>query len=231
MRTHRFSNAVAVAATLLVAAAVAPARAEPRQPQEVSLRVSNQLVTDDGIFATGPLPLTQGELSYARGILAPWRGTVWLEGSWTLGARTGYLFANHDTTTFLQQITAGVRYSVPLLRWLVPHVRLGLGALVGHIFLRDSVGGNTGDWSGAFTGYALGGVELLIPRAWMRDPDRRGFTMGLVVEGGYAFSTALAFHLVPEQSDDRIHTPLGGTDVGGLSLDGAVIRAGIVARF
>ena len=82
----------------------------------------------------------------------------------------------------------------------------------------------------ALSGYLLAVVEVLLPlRRFMRGTS--SFTMGLVVEGGYGFSTDLTFHLAPEPDGELRQIPLQGSRIGALSPSGAQVRFGFVARF
>lgn len=198
---------------------------------ELSIRVSQQFVTDRAILTTGgSSDLVQAEFNYAGRVWRPWRGELWIEGGWTIGQWRGTLHQAFDTNLVLQQLTVGARAALPIRPWMVPHLRAGLGAAVGHLGLRAG-GDDVGAWSGALTGYLLAGVELLLPRPWMYARGRGRFTAGLVVEGGYALSTKLRFTARPEAPPDSLAIAQSGVDLGALSLNGPVLRIGALLRF
>mgnify|MGYP000906992702 CR=1 FL=1 len=217
-------------AVIAIALAAAPARAE----QEIAIRASSTFaaVTDEGVYAVGSgSALVQAELSYAHTLARLGPGLLWIEGSYTAGSRSEHsLYGRFDTSLFAQQFTAGARWSWPVLRWLAPHVRLGLGALVGELDLRGTAQSASDAWSAAFTSYALAGVTLTIPRRPRADGSTP-FTAGIVIEGGGLFSSPLAFHTAPDHPDNLLTIPTTGADLGALTLTGPVFRAGIVARF
>src|SRR5437763_183748 len=164
-----------------------------RADNELSVRVSTQFLGQSGLFASGPSSAAVlGEFGYARRVARIWQGSVWIEGAFLVGSRSeSDLFGNFHSELLLQSATVGARYALPVFRWLVPHLRLGAGALWGEYTLRGAIP-ESRDWAAAFTGYALAGVEVLIPRRVPR-PGETLATAGLVVEGGYMLSTRLDF--------------------------------------
>jgi len=174
--------------------------------------------------------LPQMELSYSRRIMKVWRGSLWIEGAYLLGARKSTIFnKSYETHALIQTFTLGARYTLPVFDWLVPRLRVGAGAHVGQLGMEPE--GNSqaavNDWSAAFSGAVLGGVELLMPQRWMPTKTK----VGLVVEGGYSFCTALSFDLAPAQDDDLLLIPLQGAHLGELSLDGGLLRISFMVRF
>lgn len=226
MTRHTTLRLLAAALAAAVLCHAGAARAE----NELSVRVSTAFTGGgSGVAATGSSgALVEGELGYARllSYLGPTR--LWFEGN--------YMIARRSATTFgfvheldLHRATAGVRLSLPIPRapWLQPHVRVGVGVAAGNY----RIGSIAGDWATAFTGHALGGFELLLPRAWMKRSGGEGFTMGFVVEGGLTYATALAFTSEPASAGDVIRTPTSGTPLGSLDLTAGVVRAGAVLWF
>ena len=205
----------------------APARAD----NEISVRVSTAFTSaGSGVAATGSnSALVEGEFGYARLLARPGPTRLWIEGDYMIARRSGTAFGISDTLT-LHRLTVGGRLCLPIPRapWLQPHVRLGAGAGAGQ-FTLTSFG--TSSWAATFTGHALAGLEILIPRSWMRDPRGSGVTAGLVAEGGVTFATQMRFLAAPDQPDDTIHTPLTGTQLGTLDLTAAVVRVGAVLWF
>jgi hypothetical protein len=204
---------------------------------EVSLRVSSNYMVDDGVYAFSEnSQLVQAELTYARALFHPQRG-LWAEASWTVGGSSADLFGSQlSSRALLNAFTLGARYTRPLWPWLVPMARAGLGVLIGSMRIEGnatmgSESPSISDTTAAVYGYLLGGVELLLPRRWMRIDDRAGWTVGLVIEGGLVFSSSLSWTLKPEQDEDLRLIPLDGTDIGGFSATAGVFRLGLLARF
>ena len=224
VKANGFALAVVLA---LIAFAASPARAQ----NELSVRVSTQFVPQSTLAATGATArLVLAELGYARRLVPLWRGGLWVEGAWSIGQRDEPdLFGAFESHLLVQSLTAGVRYALPVTAWFIPHLRAGGGALVGGYTLGRGVPDTT-SWSGAATGYALAGAELLIPR----EPGRHGqslWTAGLVVEGGAIVSSKLSFHAEPQSNPDDLRIATTGADLGGFALSGFTLRIGIVVRF
>ena len=74
------------------------------------------------------------------------------------------------------------------------------------------------------------GVEVLLPLRRFRQTGR-GFTIGLVVEGGLGFSSGLGFDLGPEEDDELLQIPFEGSSFGRINPSGGQLRVGVVARF
>ncbi len=215
---------------LMVAALVAAAQ-PASAAQEVALRISSEFGGDSGLFATGSSRnLLQAELGYAHTVKSFRRAELWLEGSWTIGERHDRLFATYPASVIAQQLTVGVRATIPIRPWLVPQLRVGVGALLGTLRISGLTAGSIEETSAAFTSYALAGIQFLLPRPWMRLEGKRGMTAGVVVEGGYCYSTDLGYSLSPASSPDKIQLPSAATDLGTVSLSGALLRIGIAMR-
>jgi hypothetical protein len=198
--------------------------------EEVAVRVSTAFTGESGLYATGASrDLVQAEIGYAHRLRAFSRLEVWGEGSYTVGQRRDQLYGHLDSGLVAHQITAGARLALPVYRWLVPEVRLGVGALVGTMDLTLGAR-NAASTAGAFTGYALGGVELLLPDL-SRRPHRRLVTAGLVAEAGYQLATPLRFSVAPIDQGNVVPMPQVATPLGSLSLSGALVRVGLLMRF
>lgn len=137
---------------------------------------------------------------------------------------------------------AGVRGAIdPGLTWLRPYARLQTGALFGIASFRDraAAGWTLEDWAPAAVVYAGAGIEILFPPTVFsaEPPDllTESFSMGLYVEGGYSYRSALAFSpMRPDPEDPDVAAdliPADGFAAGDLSLSGGDLRAGFVARF
>ncbi|HZS36019.1 MAG TPA: hypothetical protein VFF06_04295 [Polyangia bacterium] len=222
-----------VARFVLVAfVVVVAARSPARAAQEVAVRLSAELGGDSGLYATGgSKTLLQAELGYAHTVYSFRRGQLWVEGSWTIGERHDRLFSTFDTSLLVQQFTVGARATFPIRPWLVPQVRGGVGALLGTLRMNGLQSGAVSETGAGFTGYVLAGLQLLLPRPWMALHASRGITAGLVLEGGYCYSTSLRYTLSPQSSGDAVQMPSVPTDLGTLSLSGGLIRIGALLRF
>ncbi len=203
---------------------------------EVSLRISNSYLADDSFAAISEDNLLlQAELSYARALFDAQRG-IWIETSWTVGAKRADLFGTAlEARGLIQSLTIGGRYTWPLRPWLVPQARAGLGVIFGALSLDGdikpgAINGEISDVSAGITAYLLAGVQLLLPRRWMYGAER-GITGGVVIEGGVTVSSPLSFSLSPEPDEDLRTIPLSGTDVGSMSITGGVLRVGALLRF
>jgi hypothetical protein len=214
---------IGLAAALLLGAA-SPARAQ----NEISLRVSDGFYPSSGLDLVSENDHLLGmELAYARELWELWRGSLWAEASYRISPSHARSFDRElESRALFQTITVGVLYRLPIWRWLVPHARFGLGVLVGSLGLTPSGGNEILDRSAALAGHLLAGAEFLWPRR-----RRGGLNFGLVVEGGYVFSSPLGFTNTPSPPDDLIAIPVRGADLGSFVLHGAEVRAGVVFRF
>jgi hypothetical protein len=218
-----------ITASLALLAALCPAAA--RADHAISLSLNTGFVSDpgfDAVAASASLP--QGELGYGLRLLELWGGGLWVEGAYAVGGRQSSLFGEqYKTDLLLQTITAGVRYSWPVTDWFVPRLRVLLGGQIARLGLKPGAGEEQGAraWSGAFTVGGLVGFELLVPRRWV--PTR--VTGGLVVEGGYCYSTPMSFSLAPPPDDKLQQIPVTGALPGSLALGGGQFRVGAVVRF
>lgn len=234
MKTIMKTPITLLALALLLASA--PAQAQ----NEISLRVSTSWQADSGRAAIDTdNTLVQAEFNYARALMPLPFGQLWAEASWTLGRSQADLFdGTFDSSFFLQSFTIGTRYTLPILYWLVAHVRTGLGLGVARLGIEPgpsaNLSGSTNEsasaWGAGLSGYLLAGVEVLIPRRWMKRGDS-GVTGGIVIEGGLTFSTTYNFSLAPDRDGEKIASPLTGVEVGGFNPSGAVLRIGAVLRF
>lgn len=197
---------------------------------ELALRVSSLYAADSGLFTTGGSnALVQAEVGFAHSLRRLRRGDLWAEVSYLGGERNADALGLASSLV-VQQITVGARYTLPIRPWLVPHLRAGVGGLLGNYKLRSSTVGDVDSWAGGVTAYALLGVTVLLPRAFMNERGASGFTVGLVAEGGAVFSSDLTFGLTPPPPTD-LSAPSTGTSLGSISLNGPLFRIGAVARF
>lgn len=222
----------------LLAAALIVALAWPaagRADNAVSLRLSNTFIAHQGYDAVSDNDhLAQLELNYARRLYALGEGDLWAEGSYLVGSAQDSIFGGRlETHVLLQSASLGVRYTYPLLAWLIPYGRAGMGVGVGTFELtgggRDAEA-SVEDRAAAFCAYMLVGVEVLLPLRRFRETGH-GFTIGLVIEGGIALSTGLSFDLAPEEDEELLQIPVQATGVGRINPTGGQLRLGVVARF
>jgi Outer membrane protein beta-barrel domain len=214
-------------AALLIASVSAPARAA----QEVAVRLSAELASDNGLYATGSSKsLLQAELGYAHTVRSFRRAQIWIEGSWTIGERHDSLFSTWTTSLLAQQFTVGVRGTFPVRRWFVPQVRGGMGAMLGTLRINGLESGGFDETSSAFTSYVLAGAQLLLPRPWTAQ-GKHLVTAGLVVEAGYCYSSSMRYSLSPAGTPDTLQMPSVPTELGTVSLSGPLFRVGALLRF
>lgn len=201
-----------------------------------SLRINNSFIGSPGFDTISQNDhLAQAEFNYARRVISLPTGHLWAEASYMAGPSHATIFGEQfKAKAFLQSVTFGARYTYPILSWVVPFTRVGLGVGVGTYELsplNQNEGSTIQDRAAAFSGYALAGVELLVPHRRFR-MGLGHFTGGLVIEAGYGFSTDLAFDLAPEPPDEDLRRiPLRGSALGTLSMSGAQIRVGALVRF
>jgi hypothetical protein len=211
---------------ILLALLVAPAAAE----NELALRASSLYTSDAGLYTTGGSnALVQAEVGFAHALRAIGRGQLWAEISYLGGERHADALG-FETSLLVQQLTVGVRYTLPIRSWLVPHLRLGGGGVLGSFKLRDATVGDVSSLAGAATGYALAGITVLVSRGWMREHIANGFTVGIVAEGGAVVSSNLTFALTPSSPSD-LSVPASGVTLGSIALTGPLFRIGAVVRF
>lgn len=197
----------------------------------LSVRSSNRFVTDasyDLLSSDDLLPLM--EINAAHQVLTFWPGHLWVEGSYLLGVSDNKIFGGRARAwTSTHTILAGVRLSVPLLGWLEPMVRVSAGVVVGGLGLESEMAHSqdADDWTAAFCGQALAGVEFKIPRISVF----KNVTGGVVVEGGYTFATELEFNLETSVDDDLRLIPRSGSTLGSLDLSGPMVVVGALIQF
>lgn len=215
----------------LVLLATLACSATAHAENSLSLRISSSYFSSQGFDAVSENDnLVQAEFNYARKLFSLWRGHLWAEGSYLIGAKRSELFGEtFKTSLTVQQITVGARYTLPVFEWLVPQVRTGLGLLVGIFNLDPSSDdySQVSDTAFGLNGYLLGGVELLLPRSLISTR----VTVGLTLEAGITFSTGLGFALEPEEDDELQQIPLIASELGSIPLSGPQFRIGAVVRF
>ncbi|MDI7267613.1 MAG: hypothetical protein QME96_06435 [Myxococcota bacterium] len=157
-----------------------------------------------------------------------------------LGADIG--FAAMSTSLSLHEAYAGVRAAFDVgLSWFRPYARLQSGALFGTASFLDEAAGAVAleDWAPAAVVSAGAGVEFVLPPSFLSAGERvlltEAFTFGVFVESGYSYRSALSFSpRRPESDDPEVEAdliPAAGFSAGDLSLSGADLRIGLLARF
>ena len=209
--------------------AVRAARRPPTR-HALSLHLNNQWVLDDGIRVSGSSSdLLQAELRYGAQVFERDRLGVWLEGDYGVGKRDA--FSNpFNRNLLIQQLHLSTRAVIAVRPWLLPQVRLGVGAVIGRA--QVGVPGASGEsWAGGFSGFLTAGLELLIPRPFMRSPTTRGVTAGLLIEGGYLVASPMSFSTEPASSGENLRIASSNASLGDLDLSGPLFRIGATLRF
>lgn len=202
-----------------------------RAEHSASVRLVNTFVADPafGLLSEDEL-MSEVELSYAYKVARlPRRSGLWVEGVFLTGTAGSKLFADRmDSESRTLSFLVGARYTLPITSWLVPTARIGFGLQAARLSLEPNgySAKPVQDWAVAFTGQALVGIELLIPRVWFFEL----VTGGLVVEGGYSFCSDLGFELAPKTNPELRLIPLQGIDFGSLNTSGGQLRVGLVIR-
>lgn len=225
-------------AALLAVGSLGAPTAYADTPNAVTLRVGSVYVLDDAFGAFGAnSALIQGEVDYARALLPIWRMTLWAEGTASIGRRHTELFSNRfETSGLFATITGGGRLTLPVCPGFVAQVRAGLGALIGRMSLQarqpssDRRQQAVSDVAGGVIGYAMAGVQFLLPRRWIHARDE-GFTAGITVEGGMTFSSDLAFAPKPARTGDEIRMEVTAAGLGGVNLTAPGFRVGAMVVF
>lgn len=217
--------------TIVAVVALTALPAAAQAENSVSLRITSSYFKAQGFDAVSENDnMMMAEFNYARSMWDLWRGTLWLEGSYSVGGQNSEIFDKQfKTGLVLQSFTVGARYTLPVWEWLVPQVRAGVGVVAGRLSLdpANESFGKVSSWSAGLSGYVLGGVELLIPRSWISTK----VTVGLTLEGGITFSSGLGFSLAPDEDDDLEQIPLLPSELGSIPLSGGQFKIGAVVRF
>ncbi len=218
-------------AALTILAAMLLAAVTARAETSLSVRSSNRIVSHASfdMLADNDL-MPQLELNAAHAVLSVYPIHLWVEGSYLVGSSKNKIF-NGQAKAWSQShtVVAGLRLSVPVRQWLEPMVRVSAGVVIGRLGLKALTDGGQSaeDWNAAFSMQALGGVAFKIPRVAIF----KRFTVGIVVEGGYTYTTELDFHLEPEVDDDLRLIPMTGATLGSLNLSGPMFTVGALVQF
>jgi len=160
------------------------------------------------------------------------RGELWADFSYLVGSTSASIFDEQfEMKLILQTLTFGARYCYPLNAHFVPFLRGGVGASWGKLELVPVGSDAIGDRDAAFSSYLLGGIEFLGPFSWRAKKNRGRVTFGLVLEGGYGFSSRLDFALSPDEDDELQQIPSVSSDLGNIAIRGPQLRVGILLRF
>jgi hypothetical protein len=162
-----------------------------------------------------------------------------LEAEWVLADRVplvlqvGYGGAEFGATLFqdlqsdftLHALEIGIQAGYRLWDAFMPFVRGGFVASWGQVRIDGAVG-DLEAWAFAPGGYALAGIELGLPRRWMRSLFRSEvFTLAIRFEAGYLFLGDLEYDQQTDDSSllDRDQVALGTVRLDGATIDGALI--------
>lgn len=164
-----------------------------------------------------------------------------LEGEWSFFDRlpvsiqvgynnadlAGTIFSELETALVIREMVIGAQVGYRLWDSVTPYVRGGL--LLSWAQTRIEGGDDVMRQEGFAPGaYAMAGVELTLPRRWIRRMFRTDlFTIGLLVEAGYVF--AGRFELAADDSSSLV--PHNDVALGTLELSGAAMRTGFLLSF
>jgi hypothetical protein len=128
-------------------------------------------------------------------------------------------------------IQADVIARYTLTTFLFPQIRAGVGAQLSRIDLEDSSGQfSAHDHSASASGSIGAGLTIQTPRRLFE--TRRGrlasLSLGVLVEGGYAFAAAANYHLKVSSDSDLADSEIA---LGKLDLGGPYLRINGVVRF
>lgn len=128
-------------------------------------------------------------------------------------------------------VQADVIARYTLTTFLFPQLRAGFGAQLSRIDLSDESGGfEAHDKSASAAGSVGAGLVIQTPRRAFE--TRRGWlaslSLGLLVEGGYAFAAPATFYA---QVKSESELDAGTIKLGQLKLSGSYLRIGGVIRF
>lgn len=153
-----------------------------------------------------------------------------------VGVEVGYaggrfsdgLLGTYDTRLVHDTLEAGAWVGYRLWDSLTPYLRFGATVTWARATVRDETQ-RLGGRDVAAGGYALGGLELTMPRRWFWNAfGSTVFTLGLLVEGGYVDlgKLSVAGGLSQDGLVDEYRAALGS-----LRLRGAALNVGLVLSF
>lgn len=166
-----------------------------------------------------------------------------LELTYGTGTQQARLFAGEDpwlkTRLQLHEVLLGAVYRYPLTSWLNASARIGASLDFAKLSLRSQGEALLSDWDLArLGGYGLLGLELAMPRGlwskWLTgvegDPND-GFTVGLRLEAGWSIRQPMRYGDVDGGDGGKQAIAIQGVDLGAVSLDGFLFRAGAYVVF
>ncbi len=237
MRIHALTAMIALS---LCGWPSAPAAA---RDYHVSLLGVGQVVADpeyDTLSADDGLALFNLELGLELPELLEGLG---LELTYGTGEQQSRLFAGDDpwlkTRLQLHEVLLGVVYRYPLTSWLNASARVGASLDFAKLSLRSQGEALLSDWDLArLGGYGLLGLELAMPRGlwgkWLTgvegDPTE-GFTIGLRLEAGWSLRQPMRYGDMVGDAGGRQAIEVQGAELGAVSLDGFLFRAGAYVVF
>jgi hypothetical protein len=166
------------------------------------------------------------ELTGAYDVFQPVRRLVFAAG---LDYRYA-AFGDSDTLLILTHaVQADLIARYTPASWLFPHVRAGIGAQLSRADLDDDVY-KAHDRNASVTGSLGAGFTLQTPRRLFETwgGHLASLSLGLLLEGGYAFASAADFQLKIKTNSDL---PLARIPLGKLDLGGPYLRILAVVRF
>ena len=171
-----------------------------------------------------------------------------LEIAWETGTHRGDLFSGTnpwlDTELLMHGVVLSAAYRLPVTEWMNAVGRVGGTLDFAELELREDGKTLLSDWANAKLGVqGVIGVEFFTPRNLLRkwfsqDPGdpAEGFTMGLRFEVGWSYKQEFVYDEMnePAPSDKEIakrQIDRAPVNLGGVSLDGFIFRAGLVVFF
>jgi hypothetical protein len=171
-----------------------------------------------------------------------------LEIAWESGTHNGDMFPGTnpwlDADLMIQGIVLSAAYRLPVTEWMNAVGRVGGTLDFAELEIREDSKTLLSDWANAKLGVqGVIGVEIFAPRNLLRkwfkqnpgDPDD-GFTMGLRLEVGWSYKQEFVYDEMnePAPEDKEIakrQIDRAPVNLGGISLDGFIFRAGLVVFF
>jgi len=142
-----------------------------------------------------------------------------LDLTWSMNSFKAYLAANLRLQVFT---------------WMLPHIKLGCGALFGtlELELKDEDQHQTESEDTASPLGTIGaGVTFQTPKGMFEGNDGAfaSLSLGLLIEGGYTLASSMSLTLKTERDEDPIENRTA--ELGELDLSGPYIRTSVLVRF
>lgn len=158
------------------------------------------------------------------------RGEVGLNPNWRIGfgwhyAGTSGGLHGYPTSISRHDLTVDGRYRYPVLDWLAPYARVGVGVSANDLTLKNW---ETSNWTPQIQ--AGLGLEILLPASVWSKKDNPLPAFGVFTELGWQMLFDQDLTLTTTDSPQPGVQP-ADLHLGNLSLNGLLLRFGAVARF